>query len=315
VFPTNNYADAFFSFAEDVDADGWLDIIQIGLPNSAAVWYQNDQGLGGPWAQHLLWPAVGNESPTMVDLDGDAERELLAFSGVTISYLKRNTAAPTSPWTAHPIAMLAAIAPPPHGLGTGDVNLDGRLDVLVTTGWLEQPASLVGDPLWTFHPYAFAAVGGAQMHVDDVDGDGDNDVITSLNGHGFGLSWFEQIPDAVGTTFVPHVILPVDPLPGEHNQFSQLHALELADIDGDGLRDIVTGKTWLAHNGSDPGAAEPAVLFVLRLDRSSGVQYVPECIDDASGVGRQLVVRDLDNDGDIDVVTCNKSGLVVFRND
>ncbi len=314
VFSTGGYADAFFAFADDVDGDGWIDVVEVGLPNSAAHWYRNDQGAGGPWERHLLWPAVGSEAPTMVDLDADGQQELVLFTGMQIAWLERDVANPTSPWQLHTIASLQAVGPAVHGLGTGDVDGDGRLDVLVSTGWLEQPASLDGDPPWTLHPHLFAAAGGAQMHADDVDGDGDADVITSLDAHGFGLSWFEQVPDGVGTTFVEHVILPVDPLPGTHDQFSQLHALALADVDGDGLRDLVTGKTWLAHNGRDIGSAEPPVLFVLLLDRSAGARYVPRCIDDASGIGRQIATQDLDGDGKIDVVTANKNGLFVFRN-
>ena len=102
-----------------------------------------------------------------------------------------------------------------HGLGVGDLNQDGRLDVLTAWGWWEQPAKGSGQKLWAYHPVAFGrrgrsqgAAGGAEMAVYDVNGDGLNDVVTSLEAHGWGLAWFEQKKGADGTpTFVRHMIM------------------------------------------------------------------------------------------------------------
>ena len=87
------------------------------------------------------------------------------------------------------------------------------------------------------------------MHVYDYDGDGDNDLLTSA-AHQLGIWWHEQTPEGWKT----HVI---------DRSFSQTHALEQADINGDGLPDFVTGKRWWAHGPKgdvDPGAAGRAVL-------------------------------------------------------
>ena len=171
-------------------------------------------------------------------------------------------------------------------MGVGDVNGDGRMDMMAKEGWWEQPSSLGGDPEWAFHPVAFSPGGGAQMYAYDVDGDGDNDVITSLAAHGYGLAWYEHIPTPEGITFNAHTVMNKEDHENRYGvHFSQLHAIDLIDMNGDGLKDIVTGKRFWAHgpNGdAEPNA--PAVLYWFELTRSKeGVDFVPHLIDEDSG--------------------------------
>jgi hypothetical protein len=197
----------------------------------------------------------------------------------------------------------------------GDVNGDGRADFLEANGWWEQPASLTGDPVWKFHPQSFGS-GGAQMYAYDVNGDGLADVVTSIAAHGYGISWFEQRRTSPDTeSWIEHPITSRNA--GEKIsgvQFSQPHALMLEDMDGDGLKDIVTGKRHWAHgNHGDPEPTAPAVLYWFKLTRENGgVTFVPHQIDDASGVGCQFPVGDLNDDGKPDIAIANKSGVFVF---
>ena len=197
------------------------------------------------------------------------------------------------------------------------MNGDGRGDILTSIGWFEQPASLAGNPVWQLHRASFGA-GGAQMFAQDVNRDGHADLISGWFAHGYGMHWYEQRPLGRSTDFAPHTVLaPAPPPVGSAGfvplQFSQLHALAHADVDGDGVADIVTGKTYYAHNGFDPGAEDPAVLAAFLLRREGArTFYEPLVIDTDSGVGRQVVARDLDGDGQTDIVSAGKKGLFVF---
>jgi len=307
-FSVLGYADVFFSWGEDFNGDGWDDVLVVGFPGAPAVWFENPRTSGPMWKAYLVHNTVDNESPCFVDVDGDNRRDLVCMSGQRVGYLTRDPNSPTKPWRFHAISPpLAFFGPFTHGLGVGDIDGDGRKDILINWGWWKQPASLANDPIWTPFLHVFStARGGAQMHAYDIDGDGDNDVVSSLDAHGFGLSWFEQRRVGGAISFTEHPILPAS---GRHpDQFSQLHALTVHDMDGDGLRDIVTGKCYLAHNGADPQAYAPAVLYRFRLVRTPSVRFVPELIHADTGVGRQVTVADLNADGRPDVLVGNKKG-------
>ena len=71
------------------------------------------------------------------------------------------------------------------------MNGDGRLDVICTGGWWEQPESGRNSSTpWPFHP---AKLGDAvaDMIAYDVNHDGKADVIAS-SAHHFGIWWFER---------------------------------------------------------------------------------------------------------------------------
>jgi FG-GAP repeat len=222
----------------------------------------------------------------------------------------------------------------PHGLGVGDVNGDGRLDIILATGWWEQPPAGTGG-LWKFHPAPFGAPeagfflrGGADILLYDVNGDGVPDVITSLNAHGPGLAWFEQQRDPQGNiSWKRHLIMgdPNTPLANRTDweetdktvAFTELHAVALADLDGDGGVSIVTGKRWWSHGYvyNENGIADPPVLYRFKLARKDGgrVEWIPSLIDDASGVGTQIMALDSDHDGRIEILTTARKGTFVFR--
>jgi hypothetical protein len=317
-FDPQKYSDNFFAFAHDFNGDGWLDVLILGFPGVDASWYENPGEKGGMWRRKVVFVPVDNESPTFGDLLGTGQPALVCTSGGRIGYATFDAKDASKAWIFH------AISPPgpwqryTHGLGFGDINGDGRNDILEKDGWWEQPASLTGDPIWKQHKYPFAAGrGGAQMYAYDINGDKLADVITSIDAHGYGLSWYEQTRAADGTiSFRPH---PITSTKAEEKiggvQFSQLHAIALVDFDGDGLLDVVTGKRWWAHGpkgDADPLGTPVIYAFLLRRAADGTVTYVPQLIEDTTGVGTQLFVGDANSDGRPDLIIGNKRGTAVL---
>ncbi|MBM4004804.1 MAG: DUF1080 domain-containing protein [Planctomycetes bacterium] len=300
-FSIREYSNSFCNWSEDVDRDGRLDLIVVDFPGRPTRWFRNPGNAGGAWSAQVITPVTNNESPAYLDVDRDGRRELvLGMSGSRIGF-SRPAIDPTAEWDLSPLSAVGAPGGEPfsHGLGVGDVNGDGRDDVLVTAGWWESPASQKGGE-WRFHPADFGGP-AAQMYVFDFDGDGDSDVLSS-SAHQRGIWWHEQLAE---DKWVTHEI---------DNRIAQTHALCLADINGDGLPDIVTGKRYYAHNGRDPGEDEPAVLFWFELVREAGKSHwIPHRIDDDSGVGTQFEVVDMNADGALDVIVANKKGIFYFE--
>jgi hypothetical protein len=317
----NAYSQDFLTFTSDINGDGWADIVIVGFPGQQTFWYENPQNKDGFWPRHTIIDSTDDESPVLGDLLGHGQSVLICMSSNYLGYAAPDGTRVAEKWIFHRVSPKNGNYQKfTHGLGFGDVNGDGRNDILLKDGWYEQPASLEGDPEWRFHPYLFARDGSSQMFAYDVNGDGLPDVITCLNPHGFGLVWYEQLPqkDMRGEIqFKQHLILNPDGTPNQYGvAFSQPHSVALVDIDGDGLKDIVTGKRFWAHgkNGPDPRSNDPAVLYWFKLVRGPDhtAEFVPHLIDTNSGVGTEVVVGDVNGDHRPDIVVGNKKGTFVF---
>ncbi len=313
-FLPTKYSNNFITFVHDVNGDGWDDVLVNAWPGKDVSWYENPKNKAGHWKRHLAHPVVNGESPEFGDIDGDGKPELVFHTGGELCFAGPSDASGTARWSLQVCSTPEKWGRYTHGSGFGDVNGDGRTDLLMPSGWWEQPETLVNEP-WKKHPFAFGR-GGAQMHAYDVDGDGDNDIITSLVAHGYGLSWFENVKKGDKIDFVQHDILPPAADKNLNGvQFSQLHAVEVVDVNGDGLKDIITGKRFWAHGPKgDPDPSGAAVLYWFELKRTSAgkVTYVPHQIDNNSGVGTQFAVGDLNGDQRVDIVIGNKKGGFVF---
>ena len=202
-FDPVNYSDNFLTYTGDFNGDGWADIFYVPFPGAAGFWYENPGADGDSageetaWKQHRAFEPVDNESPLWGDLNGDGRPELVFNANGHLGYATYDPAKPEEPWTFHAISPKADYQRFTHGIGFGDVNGDGRTDLLEGGGWWEQPAGAKPGDLWTKHPFRFADA-ACQMYVYDVDGDGRNDVITVWHCHRYGLLWWKQVRGAEG---------------------------------------------------------------------------------------------------------------------
>jgi hypothetical protein len=313
-FDFRGYSDCFFEWAYDFDADGLLDLLMVGFPGQLAQWFKNPGTADGDWTPHLAVPVVDGESPAWADITGDQRPELVYMTGGVLGYAGPDAAAPFAPWTFHPISEVRGYGGFTHGLGVGDLNGDRRTDVLEATGYFLQPLSLAGDALWQRVDQPFGS-GGAQMEVRDLDRDGDADVVSTLAAHGYGLAWYEQMEPGIVPAFTEHVIVPgTAPGPGDAVVLHEPHALQMADIDGDGTDDIVTGERHFAHVPEGVAFETPARLYWFRVGEDGGTAaFAPHLVDDDSGVGTQVTVGDVNGDKKHDIVVANKKGAFVFR--
>lgn len=327
--PGKGYSDYFLTYTYDFNSDGWSDILVYSWPGKETWVFENPQNKGGPWTRHTIFDVTENESPTLGDMNGDGKPELICHTsqgvqpskGGRLGYAEIDWKNPFGKARFRPITPVTEENDKKyfrytHGYGFGDVNGDGRADLLTKEGWFEQPSDTKEDKDWTFHAAPFApegARGGSFILVYDVNGDGRNDVISSHDAHGFGLSWYEQNKDG---SFTDHKLMgsTVEDSP-TGVKFSQLHAMQLADIDGDGVLDLVTGKRRWAHGplkDDEPNAAPVLYWFKITRDGKGGATFTPNLVDDDSGVGTEVTPGDVNKDGKLDIVIGNKKGVFVF---
>jgi hypothetical protein len=304
-FKTTEYGNAFLHFALDVDNDGWTDLIRIDFPGEPAKWHKNPGATQGFWTEHTVYPSVGNESPAFHDIDGDGRADLLCNNSADrkMIWLSAPASSQDTSWKEFVISEDTLIGTHrfTHGLGYGDINGDGRKDVVIRDGWWEAPEDRKKAG-WAFHK-ANLGEDCAQMYVKDLDGDGDSDVLSS-SAHRYGIWWHEQLKQGDSTAWIKHDI---------YNDLAQTHSLMMADIDGDGDEDFVTGKRYYAHNGNDPGEDEPAKLIWFEYQPSNTPKWIPHEIDNDSGAGINFVIEDINMDKLPDIIISNKKGVFVFE--
>lgn len=293
----------YYDFANlpmDVDGDGWTDIVNAAWHNKKVFWVRNPGKKGGAWDVFDV-DAPGNmETALAFDINGDGQLDVLPniMSQAAWYEFHRDALAPQGVrWEKHALPQEAA----GHGLGAGDVNKDGRLDVVTPRGWLEQTA----EGKWQWHPEFELGHASIPILAHDVDGDGDCDIIWGL-GHNYGLFWLEQKTDGGQRSWGKH---PID------DSWSQPHFMLMADLDNDGTDELVTGKRYHAHNGHDPGGNDPVCVYYYDFEKATG-QWTRHTMYEGGrvGFGINTYVADMDADGDIDVVAPGKSGLYLFEN-
>jgi len=304
------YFDDFSDVGLDVNGDGRLDIVTGGWFGRTLRWRENP-GTTGPWTVHDIDECGCIETIRLFDIDGCGTPEIFPNTPgnpqACYKLLQDGNGRGRGLFRRH----VLYDAPSGHGMGFADVDGDGRVDLLLANGWLRQPDAGPWSGPWDFHPEYDCGFSAASVPIlgHDVNGDGRTDLIVG-HAHGYGLAWLEQQgTESGGRRFVRHVI------DGDHAQF---HDLQLADVDGDGMLELVTGKRWRAHCGGDPGDNDDVFIYCYRID---GGRFTREVIDEGpagsgehSGVGIWFALADLAGRGRLDLVAPGKEGLFWFEN-
>ena len=311
----NGYVESNGDYLFDVNRDGRLDVVSGSFMGSEIAWYENpgkeSLRLGKLWPRHT-WidtQSVANEGQLFEDVDGDGRPEWIVNSwkkDVPAKVWRLEAVEDGVPSNAKFKLVGHELGPNGngHGLAVGDLNGDGRKDVLMGQGWYEQPAENVwGDP-WTFHK-DWDLHSSLPMIVTDLDDDGDSDLILG-NGHDYGLYWWENLGI-------------VEDQPIEWNKhlidasYSQPHTLAWRDLNCDKRPDLIAGKRYFAHNGRDPGGKEMPCLYYYQWDQSTRTFSRSVIEEGHVGVGLQIVSEDLNGDGRTDLAVAGKSGTYLIE--
>ena len=188
--------------------------------------------------------------------------------------------------------------PGAHHLITSDLDGDGRLDVVAASqsdhlvSWWRNGG---GDPIaWTHHPISTTFTAASSVDAADLDGDGDQDILSASCANPGGIAWWRNDggDPFAWTEFVIEAPAYL------------AHWVHANDMDGDGDTDVVGAIYgynriyWWRNEGGDP------------------VEWTAQLI--AGGFLGALVGHsaDIDGDGDIDVLgtAANADDLAWFEN-
>lgn len=293
------YFDDFSTVPLDVNGDGHIDFITGGWWGNTIRWKENPGKTGQEWATHVIAETGNVETTKGWDLDGDGVVEIVPNC----------PSGPLAVWKLENGAFARYEISPEkqgHGLGAGDITGNGRMDLVVGTGWYEAPEK-PWEQQWTFHGEFDLGQTGIPILVADVNGDGLADLIVG-GGHRYGLDWYEQRIEGGQRTWTRH---PIDPFN------SQYHDMKWIDLDGDGECELVTGKRYRAHNGNDPGAGDDSGIYYFKWN---GESFSKQIIDHGparvgTGLGIYFDTADLTGNSLPDIVAPGKDGLYVFYNE
>jgi hypothetical protein len=314
------YYNCFSTIPMDVDGDGDTDFISCSYFGKNVGWVENPGTKGKPWTYHNVDEPGPSEAAVAIDLTGDGQPEILPNTVNTIVFFQPRG---KGEFKKYDFGTAAA----GHGVGTGDINGDGRLDLLTPKGWFEAPANRESET-WPWHGGLDLGATGIQILGRDIDGDGLADLVWG-NGHARGLFWMKQQKGPNGERTWSERMT-IDP------KLSSVHTLIWADLNGDGKDDeLLTGKRVYAHEREE-GDVEGSVVAYYRYDRNAKAwkrfplfegEPATNAPDDpakrdaqkdfppgTAGTGLEMAVIDIDKDGDLDVVCPGKSGLYLFEN-
>ena len=318
------YMNCFSTMPMDVNADGHIDFITCSYFERNVGWVENPGEAGKLWTYHEIAKPGSSEAAVLVDLDGDGKPDVLPNAVNAVVWYSLEKAGPSPEWKTHDFTY--AKGSNGHGIGTGDIDGDGKLDLLTPSGWFKAPQDRKSDR-WEWHPDWNLGATGIQILARDFDGDGVCDLIYGM-GHDVGLYWAKGTTNGKQKpTYEKHLI---------DKTVASVHVLQWADLDGDGKADeLLTGKRVYAHEREADDVKAPIIAY-YDFDKTGKTWnrhliYQGEPAANApsdiakrdaqkdfppgtAGTGLEMTVIDLDGDGDNDIVCPGKSGLYWFEN-
>jgi hypothetical protein len=304
----------------DVNHDGAPDVVTYGWIENGLFWWENPKKQNVMWKRHFICNSYDTEGGWMGDINGDGKPDLVLahynhsgiiwvdFSGPKPIVHRVGLDTSRDKGVASPDGIVHTVssnsrAEDGHGIGIADINGDGKADILTPYGWFENIDA--NHDKWKWHPDWDLGDAGFPIIGYDVNNDGKMDIIYG-EGHSYGLFWLEQEGSGATRHWVRHVI---------DESYSQIHALKLVDLDGDGQPELLTGKRYRGHSGNDPGSYDPLVVYYYKINSKTAkfTRYAIS-VNGTAGAGTQFVTADFDKDGDIDIATAGKTGVHYFEN-
>jgi Glucuronyl esterase, fungi/FG-GAP-like repeat len=304
--------DDYSNLEMDVNADGWTDIISVNYRSASLFWIEHPgekikSDPETPWAKHLIDNPGPMETGRLYDIDGDGKLDILpngtTFAGWYELIQDKTADGKVQPrFVKHDLPIEVA----GHGVGFGDINGDGRGDIVGPHGWLEAPEDR-RTGRWQWHAeWDLTKDASIPTLVTDVDGDGDNDLIWG-RGHRYGLYWLEQGKAADGSrTWTWRAI---------DTSWAQPHSLLWADLDGDKKPELIAGKRYMGHEGKDPGEYDLLCAYFYKFNPTVKTWTRNEIyFNHRAGFGLDPKPVDIDGDGDLDLVAADRSSLCLLEN-
>jgi hypothetical protein len=206
------------------------------------------------------------------DINHDGKLDVVVRQGATRVFMQKTP----DTWSKFPIPTGGR-----GGTALGDLDGDGDLDLVENGYWLETPRDINGA--WARHEIANGWPDDVGVHVADLNEDGRLDVLMAPAESQGRLVWFETVNPRNGP-WQEHVI---------DGNVSYIHTFKTADMNQDGLLDVVTAET-------EQSAQKRVIVY---YNQGGALNWRAQVVGRSGS--HNLRVVDIGLDGDIDIVGAN----------